>query len=205
MTDLLKWGEFKTFIDAVSPDVFYYEYDGMDNIIASINGLTLRCNMRLDASDADVLDWQTNYRPNANRPFKKPSPFKEKRVDGKKLFRRKHGYSLNVPANSTTTLVVTVPYAHCKINEVEIIPGNAGDAVDFAVHDTLAGTYSTVPDYLLNQFGFNVTLPPTIYTDASSYDADLYQDMRIKIHYTNTDLVNAIDAYFNLVFHEVVS
>jgi hypothetical protein len=107
------------------------------------------------------------------------APFKSKAVGSGKLFRRKHGFNKLVAANSTEEIDLIVPYNICKINQVEFTNAVDGDTVSFKVHDTSTGLFSTVPRYMLNQFGFDVELPNGFYTDKSDYDADLVLDMII--------------------------
>lgn len=131
-------------------------------------------------------------------------PFQSKTLsDGSKLYRRKHGVSAVIPANSSNTLDFVVPYDKCKINKVEVVNGKVGDKVDLKVYDTPTGTLSTVPNYMLNQFGFDVFVAEGFYEDESRYDADLIKDMKIEITYynnTNEDLT----VYANFVLHQVV-
>jgi len=132
------------------------------------------------------------------------APFKSKAVVGGKLFRRKHGFLKLIPANSSDVILLVVPYAVCKINHVEFMNTNLGDTIDFEVLDTSTGTFSTVPNYMLNQFGFDVQLPDGRYEDTSEYDADLIADMTIRITYNNsTNADHTLRG--NIVYHEVVS
>lgn len=126
--------------------------------------------------------------------------FREKVIDGKKLFRRKHGLELDLSLQNYVEF--NIPYACCKINEVEIINPLSDDKINFKVLDTPTGTISTVPNLMLNQFGFDVNLPDgQMYRDISSYDADLIGDMKIRIEYTST---RTDKVYFNIVLHELV-
>jgi hypothetical protein len=131
--------------------------------------------------------------------------------NGSKIFRRKHGFSITIPANTNFEKILTVPYSKVKINEVEIINAYAGDSCDFKVFDSTDGVYqqslgispeSVNTDLLLNQFGFNVYLPNGFYRDISPYDADLIKDMRIKINYNNTQSSEII-IYGNIIYHEI--
>lgn len=124
--------------------------------------------------------------------------FADKIIDGYKLYRRKHGLELDLSSGSE--VLFNIPYPMCKINEVEIVNGANGDKIDFIVTDTPAGTISTVPNLGLNQFGYSVRLPDGLYRDVSQYDADLIQDMKIKIKYTST---RTDKIYFNIVLHEM--
>ena len=65
------------------------------------------------------------------------------------------------------------------------------------------GTFSTVPNYMLNQFGFNVVVSELLYSDKSDYDADLIKDMKVKLVYKN-DTNASKEVGVNITFHEVV-
>ena len=123
---------------------------------------------------------------------------------GEKLYRRKHSSGWQtVLANSYTVLTISVPYDKAKINRAEIVGCREGDTVDLKVHDTPTGYFSTVPFYLLNQFGFGVAMPDGIYVDSSDYDADLIKGMEIRItYYNNSDSDKQVA--FNATLHEVV-
>lgn len=123
--------------------------------------------------------------------------------EGKKLFRRKHGTKKIIVANSTDTLELVVPYPLAKINQAEIMNCSAGDTVDLRVYDTASGTISTVPNYMLNQFGFGVIMPNGTYVDESNYDADLIQGMKIQISYTNNSS-EPREIGLNITLHQVV-
>ena len=124
-------------------------------------------------------------------------------TDGKKLFRRKHGVCKTILAGQSDTLAIVVPYNEAKINTIEIVNCKAGDTADLKVYDTPTGTISTVPNYMLNQFGFGVCLPDGFYKDESKYDADVIKDMTIELTYNNNgadDLMVGI----NVTLHELV-
>lgn len=131
-------------------------------------------------------------------------PFASKVLsNGKKLFQRVHGISA-VVSGAPDNLTFTIPYAACKITEIEILEGLVGDKVNFKVLDSTSGTYTGVPNYLLNQFGYDVNVAEKFYMRKSNYDADLYYGMQIRIEYDSvaTDLLPKT-VYINLVLHEV--
>ena len=151
-------------------------------------------------------DYNALLLPTANRKignYNSREPFATKEMQsGKKLYRRKHGLSLLVNAGATQALVFNVPYPHAKINKIEIINGKSLDFVDLKVCDDANGTYSTIPNYCLNQFGFAVRVADGIYIDKSDYDADLYLGMALTFDYTNNSLSdNTIG--LNIILHEV--
>lgn len=131
-------------------------------------------------------------------------PFASKVLpNGKKLYRRIHGVSA-VVAGAADNINFSVPYESCKITGIEIIGCEKGDRVNFKIFDTPAGTISGVPNLLLNQFGFNVALPDAYYENVSPYDADLIEDLVIRLEYDaiNTDLLPKT-VYVNFTLHEV--
>lgn len=131
-------------------------------------------------------------------------PFAQKKLaNGKKLKRRKHGVRKTISANSTDTITLVVPYSHCKIDEVEIVNCSGNDDVDLKVRDNAVGTFSTFPNAVLDQFGFDVCLSDLYYTDASNYDADLYQSMVIEVTFKNNDNEDK-NIGVNFVLHEVI-
>lgn len=133
-------------------------------------------------------------------------PFTDKILEnGCKLFRRKHGLRKNCVKDSNTDFDFIVPYDLAKINEIEVVDGFSGDCLDLKVLDDPTGTISTIPDYMLNQFGFDVEIPDGFYRDISSYDADVIKDMKIKVIYKNKDTVNDRSIGINIVYHEVVA
>ena len=121
---------------------------------------------------------------------------------GGKLYRRKHGIRDTVEANSTKITQYVVPYARCKIDEIEIVGCTGHDNIDLLVRDTAFGSYSGYPNATLEQFGFNVCLADLFYSDTSNYDANLYGGMIIEMHYKNNEEdIKSIG--YNIVLHEV--
>lgn len=128
-------------------------------------------------------------------------PFSSKSLPtGEKLFRRKHGYTLSCVAG-VNTLLILVPYDRAKVNELEILNAPVGCTVDLKVLDTATGTLTTIPNYQLNQFGFDVNISKDYFKDVSQYDADVFRDMQIEIKITSPTVFTA---GINIVFHEVV-
>jgi hypothetical protein len=130
-------------------------------------------------------------------------PFASKELpNGKKLYRRKKGYQVALDANTTTVYEIIAPYSAQKINKVEILYCAVdGLTCDFKILDTSTGTYSTTPDYVLNQFGWSVNIAQGYYEDVSEYDADLYQGMRIQLTFNNPGAEQSLG--INIIFHEV--
>lgn len=199
----LNWSEFKQFINSRSLETHYVEFESRYEVYAFDGVLHFYCDLQKDSA----LDFETNYKPASNKKigsYYTREPFAAKVLkNGKKLYRRKHGYLLDTIANSSTTLTIPVPYNECKINKIEIIDANSLDQIDLQVLDTPTGTLSTIPNYMLNQFGFDVVVSDFLYSDKSDYDADLVKDMQLKITYKNNTTSNK-KVGFNVIFHEVI-
>lgn len=127
----------------------------------------------------------------------------------KNLFKRVHGVkSASINASAEGDIDFTIPYPHAKFTGAEMFGTELGDTVKFYVLDTAnndisgldVGTYgANVP---LNQFGFDVEMPPERYANTSDYDADLYQNMVIRCKYTNNG-ASAKVISMNVWLHEV--
>ena len=184
-----------------------YTPDGDDFIVYSING-PIQHQTYLRAGTPELADFDANFRPLASTPSDPlavaPAPFDSKVLpDGGRLFKRKHGVpSAAVPAGSSLTTLFTVPYAACKINEVEVLGCRQGDQVDFSILDTDTGAVSGFPSAPLNQFGFGVYLADGIYRETSRYDADLFAGLQLSMTYINNG-PDAVTPAFNVLLHEV--
>lgn len=131
------------------------------------------------------------------------APFASKVLtSGQKLFKRVHGVQAVVPANSTESISFVVPYVQAKINGLQIVGASLGDTANFKVYDNSSGTISTIPNMLLNQFGFNVCLSEKFHVEESHYDADVIQGMKLELEFSNnTNSEVTIGA--NFILHEV--
>ena len=132
------------------------------------------------------------------------NPFARKVLDcGGKLYRRKRGIRQICAGNSDTIISYIIPYTKCKIDEIEIINCSGNDCGDFIVKDSISGTYSGVPNKILNQFGFDVCFSDLYYSDSSQYDAELYQGMQVEIVYKNKE-TDSKNIGINLTLHEII-
>ncbi len=116
------------------------------------------------------------------------------------LFFRGHGVTQTVTANSTQNIIFTLPYPKAKLNGIEILYGKKGDTCSFKVLDTTTGTYTTIPNYLLNQFGYNWNVEENAQKEILPYDADIFQGMQLVVEYTNnsnTDNLIGINFYIH--------
>ena len=200
------WSGVKDFVDSRSVSPQYTEDNNHYYIFVLDGQFGVKTRLEKNPTDTtDLDDWNSNYKPssNAKTPLE-PSPFGSKVLpNGKSLFRRIHGLKLDLDTSGSDQKVAfTVPYGSAKITSTEIIGAGLGDRIDFKVLDTAAGTVTTVPNYMLNQFGFDVYPSEGRYEQKSEYDADLFLGLQLEITVKPMDSV-ARPVYFNLVLHEV--
>lgn len=130
-------------------------------------------------------------------------PFASKELaNGKKLKRRTNGIQFTIPANGSITVSYTCPYAQAKVNEVEVMWAPEMVSAIMNVKDTPAGTYSTVPNAILDTFGTACNIAKDYWKGRSEYDADIYGGMVLEFVITNgSDITKTVG--INMVFHEV--
>lgn len=159
---------------------------------------------------SDVTDFETNYKALANKAIyakvdvSASQPFASKILpDGKKLYKRVHGFSGTV-SGAADNLDFVIPYDNCKLTGIEIVGGSKGDVVNLKILDTPTGTVSGIANYTLNQFGFSVNVADDYYEHKSEYDADLIKDLKIRLEYdgSNSDVVPKT-VYVNIILNEV--
>lgn len=132
------------------------------------------------------------------------APFAAKVLaNGQKLFKRVHGVQNTILANSTGTIELVVPYTQCKITSLEIMGASLGDTCNFNVYDTSTGYISTIPNYKLNQFGFNVCMAKDYHMEHSEYDADLIMGMKLEIEFNNSTTEDKLIG-INFILHQLV-
>lgn len=117
------------------------------------------------------------------------------------LFFRGQGVSQTITANSTANIIFTIPYPKTKLNGVEILYGAKGDTCNFKVLDSTTGSYTTVPNYLLNQFGYNWNVEEGSQKELLPYDADVFYGMQLVVEYTNNDNIDKLIG-INFYIHE---
>ena len=199
----LNYEDWKNQVNENSLKIFKYNKNVSTFIIAVDGPIYYKHELDIE----NEKDFNSIYGSLVNKKignFVKREPFSAKVLpDGSKLFRRKHGYSILVDALSSKDLIVTIPYDSCKINKLEIIDANPLDTIDLIILDSVDGTYTSVPNYELNQFGFDVQLSALLYSDKSDYDAELYKGMQLKIVYKNKTQ-NTKKVGVNVILHEMV-
>lgn len=195
----LPWVDFKSILDSNNIPFIVEENDISYSCYINNEAMVIKCYIEKDTDDS--LEFETSYKSDSNKKLVlEQSPFASKILkDGKKLFARNHGEKFTL-SSGPNTLEFSIPYPQVKFNELEIIGGEIGDILDLKILDDSSGTYTTVPNYQLNQFGFTVACAKDYYRRASNYDADLFYGMRVVINFTSS---SAKDVYINYILHEV--
>lgn len=117
-------------------------------------------------------------------------PYASKSNSTHKFFKRIHGTGTNCTFGEVTNIDFVIPYAQAKIAKISLHGCECGDTINLKFYDTPTGTVSTVPNYMLNQFGFDVELSDGSFESKSEYDADVIGDMKIRVEYSNNGTVN---------------
>lgn len=186
------------------PAVEEYLWAGDSTLIVDIANAVVIVS-KTNAAAGHIVDVSDgiNYLKNLDQSVKvigQPAFADKKTADGKSLYVRDKGMEFTVSVGANNNKQCNIDYPTVKFNGIEIIGGEVGDKVDLKVLDTPTGTISTLPNYLLNQFGFNVNVSPGYYHRESKYDADLIQNMKIVVDYES---VSAKTVYINFIIHEV--
>jgi len=192
------WAEFKSFVNQRSLSIQFVEMRNNYYLKAFDGAFCLECVLPTGVDNADAIEFEASYKSNGNKSLVNQSlPFASKQLaNGKKLYKREHGIQSSLSAGSNN-IIFTVPYPWVKIIGIELVNGETLDIVDFYILDSTTGTYSGVPNYQLNQFGFSVNVAPGFYEEVCNYDADLYYGMQIKLVY-NSISAKTIGINFNL-------
>ena len=191
------WTSFKSYIQSKGVYPQYFGSTEKYELFYATDGLIFTCTIFKDG-DVDQIDFETNFKSksNANNSILN-NPFAAKTLpNSKKLYKREHGIQQALTAGSNI-FVFTIPYTWVKILGIEVVNGEALDYCDLNILDSVTGTYTTIPNYKLNQFGFSVNICKDYYEEENSYDADLYQGMQIQIIYQSVS-AKTIGINFNL-------
>lgn len=195
----VNWQNIKSFIDSRGLSAQYVELDSRYIIQAHDNSFSLECVLDKSPTDStDLNDFEANYKPSGNKKLSvRQAPF----ADKQDLFFRGKGVKQTITANSTASIIYTVPFPKGKVNGVEILYGNDKDTCNFKVLDDTSGTYTTVPNYLLNQFGYNWNVKASGIKEILAYDATLLLGMQLVIEYTNNSNTDT-EVGVNFYIHE---
>jgi hypothetical protein len=211
----LEWTDFKTFVTARSAYHQHIEVSDRYYLFAFDGPLSVSCELIKSPSDTtDLTDWTNNYLPTSNRPLlpkisdisvnSEPSFKAKSQVIGgvlKKFYARNTGKQFAVTTGSNE-LSYTATFAWVKMIGVECVGAEALDTAELLVYDNALGTYSGVPNALLNQFGYTLNMAPGFYSRESPFDADVYAGMIIKINYVS---VSNKTVGVNFIMNEVKS
>lgn len=195
---IVTWSIFKSFVTARSLSIQYLDL-GDGYWMKAFDGLfSLELNMPKD-DGSDQIEFETTYKALGNKSLitttqvNSQPPFGSKTlvINGvtKKLFARFTGQQYNVD-NGTNTLTYTATYAWAKMLGIEVINALALDTAELKIFDDAIGTYSGVPNLLLNQFAYTLNLNGPMYSRMAQFDADLFVGMVIKITYVSSSLLS---------------
>ena len=180
--------------------IHYNESDGQGDFNPVMKDLDEICQKLYTSNFSDNSTQEEYIEPATHVQTDYHPPFAAKTLpNGKKLYARTHGKKFTVTPGQNT-LEFDIPYGECKLSGVQIINCELAECLDFFVLDDDVGTYSTIPNYPLNQFGFDVFMTKDSYVRESNYDASLYQNMTISIQYKAEV---GKDVYINYMLHEV--
>jgi len=178
----ITWTFFKSLVSSSSVGWIYTtEPNNAYSVYVSYQGLILKCY--ISANSTELSEFESTYKSLGNKKIS-PSPFGPKEIDGKKLYKRIHGTRPSL-TTGTNEVLFTVPYAWVKITSLEVVGGELGDYASFYILDSSTGTYTQVPNSILNQFGYATNIAKDAYQQRSEFDADLYINMQIKIIYNS--------------------
>lgn len=206
---LVTWTQLKNFSNGKKLPIQWIDLDDSYTLKVYDGYFSLECTLAKDGN-TDVVEFETTYKlvlpavaPSSTIQSSPAFTAKTVNVNGviKKLFARNTGMQFAVTTGANT-LTYTATYAWAKILGVECIGAETLDTVDMKVYDTAAGTYSGVPNYMLNQFAYSVNIPKDYYVRLSQFDADLYVGMIIEFTYNS---VSNKTIGFNLIMNEVKS
>lgn len=191
------WNELKTIAVAkdlplqyvdVGPRYIVYIADGPISLITTIS--------KIHNAD-DVAEFEASFKGKSNRPIAQVNyPFTSKVMNGYKLYRRVHGQVASLVANGDTLVEFEVPYALCKIDEVQLVWFPEGVTCDFTV------ACPPIPDPL-SQHAFTVPVAENFHTEKSSYDATLVTGIVLQMTLHNTtEIVKTVGVTW--VLHEMI-
>jgi hypothetical protein len=201
MPESYPWMVSSTRSDIYDIEITQQDYD---SLVASISLVEYEQAILLEGSFGDFIAYSEASPMKVSMATSVDNtPFATKTISTptgtKKLFARVHGIQPELIEGSNT-IDFTIPYPWVKITGIMVYGGETLDKVDLSIYDTAAGTYSGVPNYKLNQFGFAANISKDNFEWTSPYDADLYQGMIIKVTYTS---ISAKSIGINFILNEV--
>lgn len=175
----------------------------LDKITLLGNVLTIIFKSALSQAEINALDSIVDNhipKPQPNSNIITTTPFASKVLENNfKLFKRFIGIQQELTTGNNV-ITYTIPYNWVKIVGIDVVNCEPLDTANLEILDSSSGTYTGIPNFKLNQFGFNANLPQGFFSVKSNYDSDLYLGMQIKITY-NSKSSKTIGINFD--FHEV--
>lgn len=155
---------------------FIKAYDG--NILIS------ECVIIKSLHKYDKEDFEANFKTNSNKPscVTVTSAASKTLPDGKKVYKRVVGVRASC-VTGPNDIIWAMPFNWVKFMGIEVAGCEVGDYMSLYILDTQTGTMSTIPNYVLNQFGFDANMPKDFYKHQSEFDADLTLGLQVKIVY----------------------
>lgn len=206
----LSWPYFKAFVDLKLVSIQFFDLDASTYILYAFDGpMGVQCVLAKGTDE--TTDFETNYKTSGNRSViantvaqQMPSYGSKTLISNgvtKSLFARNTGIRATVN-NGSNTINYTATYTWTKMIGMQCIGAVAGDYASLQVYDNSSGTYSGVPNALLNQFGYTLNLAAGFYERSSPFDADVFVGMILKITYVSTSILpNNIG--INILMNEV--
>ncbi len=208
---IVSWTAFKEFVTTRSLSIQWVDDGGIYFLRAFDSAFSLECNLDKVNQNPDLLDFEANFKADGNKPIVSKTAVQQTPPFGSKtivvngvtynLFARFTGLRYNV-GNGATVLTYTATYPWAKMLGIEITNGQLGDYADLKVYDTAAGTYSGVPNLLLNQFAYTMNVGPNIYSRMAQFDVDIRAGMVIEVTYNSVTLLSK-QIGINLLMNEV--
>jgi len=208
----LSWTDFKAFVVSRGLSIQWVIAGSNYYMKAFDNYFQFECLVPNDPLiSSETVDFETNFKalgnvkPSPNVSVQSITPFgaKSQIINGvlKKFFARNTGLQQDVTTGSNEILY-TISYPWVKMIGIECINGESLDTAELRVYDNALGTYSGVPNAMLNQFGYTLNMAKDYYARTSPFEAELYAGMVLKITYVS---ISDKRIGMNVIMNEVKS
>lgn len=208
----LSWTDFKTFVSSRSLSIQWVVAGANYYLKAYDSVFSFECVIPTDrAVSSETVDFEDNFKAagnvkvSSNVSVQSTAPFGAKSliISGvlKKFYARNTGVQYALSSGSNL-LEYTIGYPWVKMIGIECIGAESLDTAELKVYDNSSGTYSGVPNALLNQFGYTLNMAKDFYRRESPFEADLYAGMLLKVTYVS---VSAKTIGVNFIMNEVKS
>jgi hypothetical protein len=208
----LSWTDFKAFVSSRSLSIQWVVAGDNYFLKAYDSYFSFDCMIPKDpVLSSETVDFEANFKASgnvkvsSNVSVQSAAPFGAKSliISGvlKKFYARNTGVQYALSSGSNL-LEYTIGYPWVKIIGIECIGAESLDTAEIKVYDNSSGTYSGVPNVLLNQFGYTLNMAKDFYRRESPFEADLYSGMVLKFTYVS---VSAKTIGVNFIMNEVKS